>query len=149
MNQIMKAFRSFRRVMLMPLLILLSGVALSADPTEATITSPSGPIMIATNQIVGFLAASADSFGYDIYTVNSYSWSFGDGTTGAGASTSHVYAVAGTYSVTLTVSYSGKTCTRMDTNGNCTSYQTTTKTATASRVLTALAPPAIGSFSAS
>jgi PKD repeat protein len=36
-------------------------------------------------------------------TLPQYSWSFGDGTTGAGQTTTHVYSSAGTFSVTLTV----------------------------------------------
>ena len=35
--------------------------------------------------------------------VVSYAWTFGDGTTGTGATPTHVYAAAGTYPVTLTV----------------------------------------------
>jgi serine protease len=35
--------------------------------------------------------------------ISSYSWTFGDGTTGSGATVSKTYSAAGTYSVTLTV----------------------------------------------
>ncbi|WP_233496088.1 PKD domain-containing protein [Geodermatophilus sp. TF02-6] len=36
-------------------------------------------------------------------TIASYAWSFGDGATGSGATVSHTYAAAGTYTATLTV----------------------------------------------
>ncbi len=41
-----------------------------------------------------------------------YAWSFGDGGTAAGASTTHAYALAGTYSWTLTASSGAATCSR-------------------------------------
>ena len=44
-------------------------------------------------------SASTDPDG----TVAGYAWTFGDGATGAGAGPVHTYAIAGTYSVTLTV----------------------------------------------
>jgi len=44
-------------------------------------------------------ASSSDSDG----TISTYGWDFGDGQTGSGVSTSHIYTTQGTYVVTLTV----------------------------------------------
>ena len=44
-------------------------------------------------------SGSSDSDG----TIVTYEWTFGDGSIGSGISTSHTYATAGTYAVTLTV----------------------------------------------
>jgi len=43
-------------------------------------------------------------------SIGSYRWSFGDGSTGSGASTSHTYSQPGTYQATLTVSTGGGHC---------------------------------------
>jgi PKD repeat protein len=64
--------------------------------------------------------ASIDPDGF----IASYAWSFGDGATGSGASPSHAYATAGSYTVTLTVT---------DSAG---------QTAAASQSVTVHAPPA-------
>jgi PKD repeat protein len=40
-------------------------------------------------------------------TIASYAWTFGDGTTGSGATVSRTYAAGGTYSVQLTVTDNG------------------------------------------
>src|SRR5690606_25991510 len=37
------------------------------------------------------------------YPISSYSWDFGDGGTGSGANTSHVYTASGVYPVTLNI----------------------------------------------
>ena len=48
-------------------------------------------------------SASSDPDG----AITAYQWSFGDGTTGSGATATHGYGQAGTYPVTLTVTDAG------------------------------------------
>jgi PKD repeat protein len=62
------------------------------------------PTATATSTCTGLTCSfdgsqSADTDG----TIASYNWNFGDGTTGSGATPTHGYSAAGTYSVTLTV----------------------------------------------
>jgi len=61
---------------------------------EYTPTSPS-----AGETVMFDATASTDPDG----TITSYSWNFGDGTEGTGATVSHTYSSGGEYSVTLTV----------------------------------------------
>ncbi len=65
------------------------------QPPTAAIGTPA-----ITNLSVGLSGTgSTDSDG----TVTGYAWDYGDTTTGTGATTSHTYAAAGTYTVKLTV----------------------------------------------
>ena len=54
-----------------------------------------------TNESVSF--SGAGSYDPDGTAIVSYSWNFGDGTTGIGVTPSHMYTVAGVYKVTLRV----------------------------------------------
>jgi PKD repeat protein len=83
--------------------INLIGDAPEPTPTEtpeniapAAIISPSVVTDLTIN-VDG--SASSDEDG----KVTGYTWDFGDGTTGEGVTSSHVYSAGGTYSLTLTV----------------------------------------------
>lgn len=68
-------------------------VVANRAPTAAFTTT------VADLRVTADGSGSADPDG----TVASYAWDFGDGTTGSGATATHDYASAGTYTVTLTV----------------------------------------------
>ena len=64
-----------------------------------TITSLGGPYAGSEGSAVQFTGSATDPDGNPL----TYEWSFGDGTSGVGASVSHIYKDNGNYSVTLTV----------------------------------------------
>jgi PKD repeat protein len=77
-------------------------VGIGDNPTAVFVISPTDPV---PGQTVHFNAeGSTPSPGRRI---SSYTWDFGDGSTGSGARVSHTYPVVGTYTVTLTVTDSG------------------------------------------
>ncbi|MHA7269823.1 PKD domain-containing protein [Arthrobacter sp. HLT1-20] len=80
-------------------------------PVGGTGNSPPTAAFNVTNnalQISVNASASSDPDG----NISSYAWNFGDSTTGTGQQTTHTYAQAGTYQVTLTVTdNSGATAT--------------------------------------
>ena len=73
-------------------------VSAAGLPTAAFTVSPAAPSVDDTV----FFNASTSVPGTG-RTLVSYAWDFGDGATGSGVSTSHVYTVEDTYNVTLTV----------------------------------------------
>jgi large repetitive protein len=73
-------------------LAAVQAVLAAPPPADFTISDPVPEV----GQPVSFDSTVTDP----AYT---YSWTFGDGTTGTGASTSHTYAVAGTHDVTLVI----------------------------------------------
>jgi PKD repeat protein len=85
--------------------------AVVAATQSVTITAPpvnAAPTAAFTNTAADLTASfdattSSDADG----SVSSYAWAFGDGTTGTGATTTHAYAAAGTFSVVLTVTDNG------------------------------------------
>lgn len=94
---------TFRRRIL-PLALLAAGIAAHAQtanqPPTAQFTARQAPN---TNAVQFDASGSADADG----SIASYSWSFGDGSTGSGASPAHTYARPGKYSVKLTVADNG------------------------------------------
>ena len=58
------------------------------------------------------LTCSFDASGSTALPSATYSWTFGDGNSGTGKTTSHTYAAAGSYTVTLTVSDANGTATK-------------------------------------
>jgi PKD repeat protein len=70
----------------------------NGNPTaQITVSPPSG----LTGQAISFIGSQ--SVAAPGRTIVNYSWNFGDGSTGSGATTSHPYAAPGTYTVTLIV----------------------------------------------
>ncbi|MFN8024221.1 MAG: PKD domain-containing protein [Acidimicrobiales bacterium] len=73
--------------------VIVPAVPVNQPPTAA-FTATTSPLAVAVDG-----SASTDPDG----TIATYAWDFGDGTTGTGATATHTYAAAGTYTVSLTV----------------------------------------------
>ncbi|MGY1699137.1 PKD domain-containing protein [Geodermatophilus sp. SYSU D00766] len=80
---------------------------LRVDPAGTTSPSPTpqnqAPVAAFTATPSGLTVAVDGSGSTDDAAVTGYAWDFGDGGTATGASASHTYAAAGTYTVRLTV----------------------------------------------
>ena len=74
-------------------------VAVGAPPTPSFTVSPSA----AAVQETVYFNASTSTPGSGHSAITSYRWTFGDGGTASGMTATHSYAVAGTYTVQLTV----------------------------------------------
>jgi PKD repeat protein len=76
-------------------------VTISLTPNQAPVAVITGPAVGTVNQALTFGAdSSSDPDGNPL----TYAWSFSEGGTDSGPSTTHTYAATGTYTVTLTVS---------------------------------------------
>ncbi|RMG82453.1 MAG: PKD domain-containing protein, partial [Bacteroidetes bacterium] len=91
-----------------------------------SITASIAPV---TGQCLSGNSFSFDGTGSTISsgTITSYTWDFGDGNTGSGATVTHSYGSSGTYTVSLTVS-----------DGTCTDVTTTTVNVYAAPTVTAV-----------
>ena len=68
-----------------------------AAAPQAVVAQANGPYAGTVGQAISFSAAGSSG------PISSYAWSFGDGGTGSGASSTHAYGSPGSYPVTLTV----------------------------------------------
>jgi PKD repeat protein/sugar lactone lactonase YvrE len=76
-------------------------VTVTGPATEAITASIGGPYQDVTGQTITFDASnSVDNLSNPL----TYAWDFGDGSTGAGATPTHVYTAVGNYTATLKVS---------------------------------------------
>ncbi|MFT4050786.1 MAG: PKD domain-containing protein [Microbacterium sp.] len=66
------------------------------------LTPPTAAFTATTDDLVATFDGTSSTATSD-RSIADYTWSYGDGTTGTGASSSHTYSAAGTYEVTLTV----------------------------------------------
>lgn len=80
----------------------------TSDSGSPIVTDPEITIGLTSPVAVGFDAGGVP-IDEDVYTILSYTWNFGDGSTGSGVSTSHTYNQKaegdGIYTVSLNVSY--------------------------------------------
>ena len=78
-----------------------------ANDTSGNQADTKNPFANASGPYSGYVTKEITFNGNNSYdldgNISAYSWNFGDGTAGAGESTTHVYTTNGTYSITLTV----------------------------------------------
>lgn len=79
--------------------IAVATVSTYYPPTANFTSTPPNPMV---GQTVTF-DGSTSTLGEPTATITSYAWNWGDGSTGSGATTTHVYATDGTFHVSLTV----------------------------------------------
>ena len=76
-------------------------------PDYITVIDPAPVASFSANPVSGVLPLSVDFFDASTGAISSYSWDFGDGASSSSPSPSHVYPLAGDYTVSLTVTGPG------------------------------------------
>ena len=86
---------------LLPVLFVLGGLILTGcSPKHVEVLGVDGPDRLETNEAGTFQATINEDAKQPVL----YDWNFGDNMTGEGSTTTHSFAQAGTYTVTLTAS---------------------------------------------
>ena len=82
----------------------MATIAEVPPPNQAPTANANGPYNAQVGDTINFSGAgSSDPDG----TIVAYAWDFGDGNTGTGANPAHAYGIAGSFTVTLTVTDDG------------------------------------------
>ena len=86
-----------------------NGAATGQTVGTVTVVAPNAPPVTSFTSACSALTCNFNASGSSDPdgTITSYAWTFGDGTTGSGATASHTYTAGGTYTVTLTVTDNG------------------------------------------
>lgn len=100
--------------------------ATSSNPSCAAVESSSAKLSVVTFPVAAFTSPSTVCKGQEISFTNqstfdnqavvNYNWTFGDGSISTDKDPKHIYTNTGSYSVKLTVSYSGNACPSTITN---------------------------------
>ncbi|HEX6223611.1 MAG TPA: FG-GAP-like repeat-containing protein [Chryseolinea sp.] len=100
--------------------------ATSTTPTCSSVTSSSAKLNVVTLPVVAFSMPTSACKGsevsftnqttFDAQAVPVYSWNFGDGGVSSEKDPKHIYSSTGSFSVKLTVSYTGNACPTTVTN---------------------------------